>query len=91
VSSPLFEGALSFVSPYLRSLICLDEALMVKRPYGMNAFEFAVLSGLRAAQLSRGCLPRVARSAKTAVTAQHEVADGKVVRSVSVGETPTEG
>jgi DNA-directed RNA polymerase subunit K/omega len=47
----------------------------------MNAFEFAVLSGLRAAQLNRGCSPRVARSAKTAVTAQHEVAALKVVRA----------
>jgi DNA-directed RNA polymerase subunit K/omega len=51
----------------------------------MNAFEFAVLSGLRAAQLNRGCTPRVARSAKTAVTAQLEVADRKVVRSLEVG------
>ncbi len=52
---------------------------MVKRPDGMNAFEFAVLSGLRAAQLYRGCTPRVAQSAKVAVTAQHEVAERKVL------------
>jgi hypothetical protein len=32
---------------------------MVKRPDGMNAFEFVVLSALRAAQLQRGCTPRV--------------------------------
>jgi len=57
---------------------------MVKRPDGMNAFEFAVLSGLRAAQLNRGCSPRVARSPKTAVTAQHEVAALKVVRAPEV-------
>jgi hypothetical protein len=37
---------------------------MVKRPDGMNAFEFSVLSGLRAAQLSRGCTPRVDRAAR---------------------------
>jgi DNA-directed RNA polymerase subunit K/omega len=54
---------------------------MVKRPAGMNAFEFSVLSGLRAAQLSRGCTPRVERAAKLAVTAQHEIAAGKIVRS----------
>jgi hypothetical protein len=54
---------------------------MVKRPDGMNAFEFSVLSGLRAAQLHRGCTPRVLPSAKVAVTAQHEVAEFKVVRS----------
>jgi hypothetical protein len=60
---------------------------MVKRPDGMNAFEFSVLSGLRAAQLHRGCVPRVPQSQKVAVTAQHEVAARKVVRFVA----PTEG
>ena len=54
---------------------------MVKRPADMNAFEFSVVSGLRAAQLNRGCTPRVERSAKLAVTAQHEVAQRKVVRA----------
>jgi len=53
---------------------------MVKRPDGMNAFEFAVLSGLRAAQLRRGCVPRVPPAQKVAVTAQLELAEGKVVR-----------
>jgi DNA-directed RNA polymerase subunit K/omega len=53
---------------------------MVKRPDGMNAFEFSVLSGLRAAQLNRGCTPRVERSGKLAVTAQHEIAERKVIR-----------
>lgn len=53
---------------------------MVKRPDGMNAFEFAVLSSLRAAQLHRGCTPRVEQSCKVAVTAQHEIAERKVLR-----------
>ena len=53
---------------------------MVKRPADMNAFEFAVLSGLRAAQLNVGCLPRVERSRKVAVTAQQEIAQRKVIR-----------
>jgi len=53
---------------------------MVKRPDGISAFEFSVLSGLRAAQLSRGCTPRVPRCAKLAVTAQREIAERKVVR-----------
>jgi DNA-directed RNA polymerase subunit K/omega len=52
---------------------------MVKRPDDMNAFEFVVLSALRAAQLQRGCTPRVEQSAKTAVTAQHEVSEHKVL------------
>jgi DNA-directed RNA polymerase subunit K/omega len=51
---------------------------MVQRPDGTNAFEFVVVSALRAAQLQRGCTPRVERSPKMAVTAQHEVAEGKV-------------
>lgn len=59
---------------------------MVKRPEGMNAFEFSVLSGLRAAQLHRGCTPRVPQSQKVAVTAQHEVAQRKVVRFVAPPE-----
>jgi DNA-directed RNA polymerase subunit K/omega len=52
---------------------------MVRRPDDMNAFEFAVLAGLRAAQLHRGCTPRVDSSPKVAVTAQHEVAKRKVL------------
>jgi len=54
---------------------------MVRRPDGITTFEFAVLSGLRAAQLYRGCAPRVARSPKIAVTAQQEVAERKVLRA----------
>jgi DNA-directed RNA polymerase subunit K/omega len=45
----------------------------------MNAFEFVVLSALRAAQLQRGCRPRVEQSPKLAVTAQHEVAERRVL------------
>jgi DNA-directed RNA polymerase subunit K/omega len=57
---------------------------MIRRPPGISAFEFAVLSGLRAAQLNRGCTPRVERSAKMAITAQQEVAERKVVRAPDV-------
>ena len=52
---------------------------MVRRPVEMNAFEFAVVAGLRAAQLHRGCTPRVEECEKVAVTAQHEVAERKVL------------
>ena len=52
---------------------------MVSRPIGMNPFEFAIVSGLRAAQLMRGCVPRVGREHKHITTAQREVAAGKVV------------
>ena len=64
-----------------------EKAVMVKRPRDMNTFEFVVLAGLRAAQLNRGCSPRVERSAKIAVTAQHEVAERKVVRSSQMDDT----
>jgi DNA-directed RNA polymerase subunit K/omega len=57
---------------------------MVKRPDGMNAFEFSVLAGLRAAQLARGCTPRVDRALKLTVTAQQEIAERKVVAAPSV-------
>lgn len=53
---------------------------MVKRPVGFNAFEFSVLSGLRAAQLSRGCLPLVEAGQKVTTTAQLEVAAFKIRR-----------
>jgi DNA-directed RNA polymerase subunit K/omega len=56
----------------------------------MNAFEFSVLSGLRASQLQRGCAPRVQQSAKIAVTAQHEVAERKIVRCADTSESPVE-
>ena len=52
---------------------------MVRRPDEMQPFEFAVLSTLRAAQLQRGCTPRVERCQSHAVTAQREVAEGKVL------------
>jgi hypothetical protein len=45
----------------------------------MNAFEFVVLSALRAGQLQRGCTPRVEACAKIGVTAQQEVAERKVL------------
>ena len=56
---------------------------MVQRPPGFNAFEFVVLSGLRAAQLMRGCTPRVVSAHKVITTAQMEVAEWKVVRAAA--------
>ena len=46
-----------------------------------------MVSGLRAAQLMRGCIPRVERAHKVITTAQIEVATGKVSR-IPVGENP---
>jgi len=57
---------------------------MLLLPAGYGIFEFAVLSGLRAAQLMRGCAPLLITSHKHTVTAQLEVAAGKIV-GVSAG------
>ena len=57
-----------------------EEGPVVQRPAGTNAFEFVVVSGLRAAQLMRGSIPRVEIAHKVITTAQLEVAAGKVSR-----------
>jgi DNA-directed RNA polymerase subunit K/omega len=57
---------------------------VVKRPTGFGAFEFAVMAGLRAAQLARGCTPRIDGAHKYTVTAQIEVAELKVSRAANV-------
>ena len=54
---------------------------MIHRPAGVNAFEFSVMSALRAGQLMRGCIPRVEGTHKNTVMAQLEVAAGKVIRA----------
>ena len=61
---------------------------MIHRPAGFDAFEFAVLAGLRAAQLARGCTPRVISSSKMAVIAQIEIAERKVVRELDFVPDP---
>jgi DNA-directed RNA polymerase subunit K/omega len=53
------------------------------RPEDTNAFEFVVLSSLRAVQLMRGCTPRVHATGKITTTAQLEVAAGKIVKLVA--------
>lgn len=55
---------------------------MIWRPDRSNAFEFVVVSALRAAQLMRGCTPRVAAGFKHTTTAQLEVAAGKVLKII---------
>jgi DNA-directed RNA polymerase subunit K/omega len=56
---------------------------VVHRPLASNAFEFAVVSGLRARQLALGCTPRVISAGKITVTAQMEVASGHVAREIA--------
>ena len=52
---------------------------MIRRPDGMGSFEFVVVASLRAAQLARGCTPRVTAIHTKTITAQLEVAEGKVL------------
>ena len=53
---------------------------MIQRPPGVGAFQFVILATLRTAQLMRGCTPRVDGMHKPIVTAQFEVAEGKVAQ-----------
>jgi len=55
---------------------------VVQRPVDLGRFEFAVLSTLRAKQLTRGSIPRVGGDHKNTVIAQQEVADGLVRQMV---------
>jgi hypothetical protein len=51
----------------------------IRRPDGVGAFQFAVVSGLRVEQLIRGCTPRIdGRMHRATVIAQLEVASGKI-------------
>ena len=49
---------------------------MIRPPKGTNPFEFIVVSGQRAAQLMRGCTPKVDTGHKLVSKAQLEVASG---------------
>jgi hypothetical protein len=59
-------------------LPAIASSLAIRRPRDMGAFQFVILSKLRAAQLMRGCRPRVDGFHKATVTAQLEVSAGKV-------------
>ena len=54
---------------------------MVVRPIHLNAYEFVVVSALRAQQLLAGSTPRVDGDHSPATKAQMEVALGHVARS----------
>jgi DNA-directed RNA polymerase subunit K/omega len=58
---------------------------MIQRPETLGKFEFVILATLRAAQLMRGSIPRVPGEHKATVTAQFEVAAGKIV---NIGTIP---
>ena len=68
----------SFVSTKPAAVLIVAAHTSTRPPADMGSFEFARLSSLRAAQLMRGCTPRVPRAFKETRTAQREVAEGKV-------------
>jgi hypothetical protein len=51
---------------------------VIHRPTHIGAFQFVVVASLRAAQLMRGCLPKVDGLHKITITAQLEVSEGRV-------------
>ena len=59
----------------------VERSPIIRRPVGMGAFQFVVLSKLRVAQLMRGCKPRVDGMHKPTITAQLEVSEGKVTEA----------
>jgi DNA-directed RNA polymerase subunit K/omega len=64
---------------------------MIRPPNQMGTFQFVVIAALRAAQLTRGCRPRVDGDHSTAVFAQMEVAEGKVAAMLEIAdEVPVE-
>lgn len=65
--------------------------MMVTRPPHFNAYEFAVVSGLRAHQLMEGCLPQLDGEHNATTMAQMEVATGKVARIDVVDMLPKNG
>jgi DNA-directed RNA polymerase subunit K/omega len=64
---------------------------MVIRPVNMNAYEFVVVSSLRAKQLLAGCVARLAGSHNAATMAQMEVAAGHVQRVDGDDVSPPQG
>ena len=54
---------------------------MIQRPTSIGSFRFVILSALRTKQLVRGCTPRVVAGRRPSITAQMEVADGKITAS----------
>ena len=58
---------------------------MIHRPSHTNPFEYVRVASLRAAQLMRGCTARVPASHRAVLTAQLEVAAGKVTASAPLG------
>ena len=64
--------------------------MVIQHPPGVGTFQFVVLATLRAAQLMRGCRPRVDGVHKATVIAQLEVSEGKVMQVASLPDMNSE-
>ena len=62
---------------------------MIRPPKGVNPFEFVVVSGQRAAQLMKGCTPKVENDHKLVSKAQLEVATG-IVKALDREDLPSD-
>lgn len=80
-------AAVQATSPHQSTIV---EGYVIQRPAEFSVFEFVILSGLRAAQLIRGCTPRIEGSHKVIMTAQMEVAQRLVVRAPNEVVAPVE-
>jgi DNA-directed RNA polymerase subunit K/omega len=60
----------------------------MERPDGLGAFEFVTLAALRAAQLMRGCAPKVSGAIKHTTLAQIEIAEGMIARAEDLPPSP---
>ena len=65
----------------------VERCLVIQRPSGVGAFQFVVLASLRAAQLVRGCRPKVDGLHKATVIAQLEVSAGIVMQVLTLPDT----
>jgi len=63
---------------------------VIQGPPGVGTFQFVVLAMLRAAQLMRGCRPKVDGGHKATVIAQLEVSEGKVMQVFTLPDTKGE-
>jgi hypothetical protein len=63
---------------------------MIRPPESMGIFHFVRVAMLRAAQLQRGCVPRVEGHYTAAATARWEVAEGKVAPIPATPATPAD-
>lgn len=66
---------------YQRGTYAREDLRVVIRPTHLNAYEFVVVSALRAQQLLAGCTPLLPGEHSPATMAQMEVAGGRVARS----------